>query len=357
MGNRRVSWSWGLLYIGVLFLLTNLAFVPCTAVSAESLDSSTQLRLSVEGKMKGKTIALIPNTLGTPLFDAWAHVLRKEGEAIGMNLVVRDAALSGARMTEAISQLIAMPPDKRPAVIVVHNPNVMLLAKLLKKAEEAGIYVIQVNMVSNYKTDAYVGADWHTMGIEIGEDMCKACGKGSGNSGKVAVIEGEATSAPVLEVNRAMMSVLEKHPEMKVVASQVANWDPNKAHDIMVTLLQQHPDLCAVRGEWGVMMKGAAEAAKEAGLLFSQKGQVHIYASGGSQQVDCQMVEDGLFYKYWGYPAPIQAHDIMAAAKILLQAGLKPGSLKLAIYTPTLPISKEDPGFGCFDPDKYKWPY
>ena len=342
--------------VTVLFALSLLSLLTIGGMAADQkADSSTELRLGIEKKMKGKTIALIPNTLGTPLFDTWAHVLKTEAEAMGMNFIVRDAALSGSRMTAAISELIARPPESRPAVIIVHNPNVMLLARLLKKAEEAGIYVVQVNMVSNYKTDAYVGADWHSMGIEQAEDIVKTCGEGSGNSGKVAIVEGETTSAPVLEMNRAMMSVFEKHPEIKVVSKQSANWNPVNAHDITATVLQQHPDLCATIGAWGLMMKGSSEAGNELGLLYSQKGQLHVYASGGAPDHICQSIQEGQLYKYWGYLAPIQAHDIMTAAKVLLQAGLKPGSMRLALYSPTQIISKE--AGECFNPGNYKWPF
>ncbi len=353
-GSVFLSWKRFAVTIFCALFLVPLLTMGAGAGDQKS-DSSTELRLNVENKMKGKTIALIPNTLGTPLFDTWAHVLKTEAEAMGMHFIVRDAALSGSRMTAAISELIARPPEKRPAVIVVHNPNVMLLARLLKKAEKAGVYVVQVNMVSNYKTDAYVGANWHSMGIEQAEDIVKTCGEGSGNSGKVAIVEGETTSAPVLEMNRAMMSVFEKHPEIKVVSKQSANWNPVNAHAITATVLQQHPDLCATIGAWGLMMKGAAEAGKEAGLLFSQKGQLHVYASGGAPDHICQSIQGGQLYKYWGYLAPIQAHDIMTAAKIVLQAGLKPGSMRLALYSPTQVISK-DAGT-CFDPSNYKWPF
>jgi len=55
-------------------------------------------------------------------------------------------------------------------VLIVHNPDVNSYAKLLKRAEEAGIHVIQVNMRSNYSSDVYVGADW----IAIGEAETQA---------------------------------------------------------------------------------------------------------------------------------------------------------------------------------------
>ena len=59
---------------------------------------------------------------------------------------------------------------------MIHNPDVQTYAKLIKKAEDEGIYVVQINMRSAQPSTVFVGADW----VEIGErdtqavvDACK----------------------------------------------------------------------------------------------------------------------------------------------------------------------------------------
>ena len=44
-------------------------------------------------------------------------------------------------------------------MLIVQNPSVTLLMKDLKRAESQGTHVIQINMSSNYKSGAFVGAD------------------------------------------------------------------------------------------------------------------------------------------------------------------------------------------------------
>ena len=83
-----------------------------------------------------------------------------------MKLEIRDPHFSADAGAQAITSLISEKPD----VLVVHNPDVNSYARLLKRAEEAGIHVIQINMRSNYNSDAYVGADW----IGIGEAEANA---------------------------------------------------------------------------------------------------------------------------------------------------------------------------------------
>lgn len=319
-----------------------------TAATAQEMTggkSSQELRAKVEKALEGKTVAWVPVALGIPLTDIWTKVMREEAEQRGMKFIVRDPNWNTAAELQAVSGLIADKPD----VMVVHNPNVQLLAKELKRAEEAGIYVIQVNMVSNYKTDSYVGANWFDVGRLVGEDIVKECGTGSGKSGKVAIVQGELTSAASIEQLEGTMAALSKDKAIKVVSSQAANWDATKAHDITATVLQQNPDLCATFGFWGVMQAGAAQAVKAAG----KQDQVKVYASGGDGKFDCEAVDSGLFYKFLSYNSPDQAKTIIQLASFLLQSGQKPGTFRTANFSSLTMMSKGNYDRAlCYDPGR-----
>ena len=60
-------------------------------------------------------------------------------------------------------------------------------AKLLQRAESEGIYVMQVNMGSGYRSSAFVGANWIEIGERATEAVVKAC---KGKSDKVAIVQG-----------------------------------------------------------------------------------------------------------------------------------------------------------------------
>jgi len=310
-------------------------------------NSSAELKQLVTSKLKGKTVAWVPTTLGFPLTDMWTHVMKQEAEQMGVNLVVRDPAFNTTAQLDAVTALVASKPD----VLIVHNFNVQLLAKQLKAAEDAGIYVIQVNMVSNYKTDAYVGADWEQIGRMVGEEVVASCGKGSGSSGKVAVIQGQLTSAASIEQLKGFTTAVAKDPTIKIVSSQAADWDATKANNLTTSVLQQHPDLCATFGFWGTMQDGAAQAVKAAGKV----GKVKVYASGEGSRQDCNNVNSGLFHKFLNYNGPNQGRAIMQQASNLLQSGRKAGSARMAFYSTPSWITKEnfDPAV-CFDVPKAK---
>src|ERR1700683_1147586 len=154
---------------------------------------------------EGKTIAFVPVTMGIDLTEGWAAVMRKQADRLGVKLGDRDPHCRADAGAQAITSLIQEKPD----VLVVHNPDVQSYARLLKRAEEAGIHVVQINMRSNYNSDVYVGA----AGIGIGEAEAQAvvdkCG--AGTSGKVAILQGQPTSASDSGMMKGADNVFSKH--------------------------------------------------------------------------------------------------------------------------------------------------
>src|ERR1700742_2006859 len=154
----------------------------------------------------GKTIAFVPVTMGIDLTEGWAAVMRQQADRLGMKFEVRDPHFSADAGAQALTSLISEKPD----VIVVHNPDIQSYAKLLKRAEEAGIHVIQINMRSNYNSDVYVGADW--IGIGEAEEQGVIDKGGGGASGKVAVLQGQPTSGSDSGMMKGVENVFTKHP-------------------------------------------------------------------------------------------------------------------------------------------------
>lgn len=327
------------------FALTALAGPVLAADAPKPSKNALELQARAEKALRGKTIGWVPVTLGIPLADEWTATMKQEAEKLGMKLVVRDPGWNATAQLQAVSALIGEKVD----VIVVQNPNVQLLARELKRANEAGIYVVQVNMASNYDGDAYVGADFIRVGQLLGEDVVKACGKGSGTSGKVQIVQGELTATASLDQLAGLMEALNKDETIKVVSNQAANWDATKALDITSSVIQQHPDLCASVGFWGVMQRGASQALKTAGKL----DQVKSYASGEGGPADCDMLQQGLLHKYMNYQARLQGHDIIQTISFLLQNGDKPGTKHIANFSQLVMLDKETgKGDACYSARK-----
>ena len=318
-----------------------LAMALPAAAQEAGTKTARELRAAADTALKGKTIAYVPIALGVPLADEWGRVVKEEAEWRGMKYVVRDPNNNPSAMQQAVSALI----DEKPAVLIVQNPSVTLLMKDLKRAEAQGTHVIQINMSSNYKSSAFVGADWVEVGRMLASEVVKQCGAGSGKSGKVQIVQGELTAAASVDQIGGIIEILNKDPSIKVVSNQAANWDANTALNLTSTVIQQHPDLCASVGFWGIMQSGAAQAIRNAGKI----DQVKVYASGEGSQLDCDQVNDGNFTKFLSYKATEQGHDLAMTAVGLLESGEKPGTRNLALYTRPIWVDKTNASGGnCF---------
>lgn len=277
----------------------------------------------------GKTIAFVPVTMGIDLTDGWAAVMKRQADRLGMKFEIRDPHFSADAGAQAITSLIAEKPD----VLVVHNPDVQSYARLLKRAEEAGIHVIQINMRSNYNSDVYVGADWIGIGEAEANGIIKKCG--AGTSGKVAILQGQPTSGSDSGMMKGVENVFSKHPEIKTVANLAGEWDATKAHSIISTVIQSNPDLCGVVGFWDVMDLGAAAAIKESGKPIA------LVTSGGGEQMACDNVAKGVFDEEIAYQVMEQGRDLNDMISTVIESGLPAGKLKAVIYSPQLIISKD----------------
>ncbi len=173
-----------------------LAAMTAPALAQQGLDEPFQKPF--KEALAGKTVAYVPVAMNFDLTEGWYAGLKKELEPFGVKFVIRDANWNTNAGAQAVTSLIS----EKPAVMVVHNPDVQTYAKLLQRAENEGIYVIQINMGSAYRSSAFVGANWVEIGERQTEGVVKAC---EGKSNKIAIIQGAlsaAASAYTLEGRR-----------------------------------------------------------------------------------------------------------------------------------------------------------
>ena len=279
-----------------------------------------------ESDIAGKKVIFVPISMGISLTEGWARRMKQHADIYGYTLEIRDAAFNTGVMAELLAKAISDKPD----VLVVHNPTVQLLARQIKQAESQGIKVLQINLQSNQPSTAFVGANWERIGREIAEDIVKECGEGSGKSGKVAIIPGQLTAADSVMMNDAAFKVFDAHPEIQVVSNQASDWEPEKARQITATVLQQHPDLCAIFGHWDVHTMGAGNAVKDAG----KADDVLVYSTGGGDEVACKAVEDGIQDRIWSYDADGQGRDAGTVIDLMLQGAAASDGAMLTIESP-----------------------
>src|SRR5450631_4424660 len=319
-------------------LKTMLCGIGLAAAAASPALAQKGLDEPFQGAFKeslaGKTVAYVPVAMNFDLTEGWFAGLKKELEPYGVKVIVRDPNWSTKAGAQAVTTLIS----EKPVEMIIHNPDVQTYAKLLQRAENEGIYVIQINMGSAYRSTGFVGANWIEIGEKDAEAVVKAC---EGKSNKIAIVQGALSAAASAYTLKGVENVLAKHPEIKVVSSQAADWDAAKAKAITQTVLKQNPDLCGIVGFWDGMDIGTAAAIKEAGLT----GKVFLATSGGGEQKGaCDQVKSGAFDLDLSYDVPTQASNMAAEIKWLLQNKGKTGAAKGSIYTTIIPINKSNAG-------------
>ena len=329
-------------------LLPGLIIAVCAAMAtiASAQAVKDPYRDPALNALKDKKIAYLPISLGFDMAQAWGGVTKLMAQRYDMKFSTQDPNWSTDAMAQAFTSLIAEHPD----VIVTQNPDIQSLARLLKQANAAGIYVIQVNMQGAIQTDAFVGPDFIAIGEQEANTVVKACGKDSGKSGKIAIVQGVLTGGVSFYQVQGITQALSLHPEIHVVSSQAADWDASKARSITETVLQQNPDLCAIIDVWDGQARGTGAAIQQAG----RQGQVMLVTSGGGAQSECDALADGTFSVAINYNGVGMGRDIASAIMMLLQAKQPAGAIKFQLYSPTRVMTKADVKQGtCWNPDTY----
>lgn len=322
-----------------IFKTAAMAIAACTALVVVGSASAQQsindpARDAYYSGLSGRKVVFVPVFMGLDLTEGWSKVMTLQADALGYDYEVRNSNFNTAAGAQTITSLISEKPD----VIVVQNPDVQSYARLLKRAEDAGIHVIQLNMKTNILTSGFVGADV----VGIGELQAKAatakCGSAE-NPGKVLILAGPPTSPFSAYMLKGYENILDGNAEMEVVGVQSTGaYESAKAKSITQVVLQQHPDLCAILGVWDNTDIGTAAAIAEAG-----KGeQVFVSTSGGGGELSCKGIREGMWQHYVSYDVPGQSRDLNALISAALQDTSEVGDTKTILYTPLVEYTSEN---------------
>ena len=285
--------------------------------------------------MKGKRVMLIPMAMGFDLAQGWASYIKKEVDAFGGTFETRDPNWSVEAGAQAITEAISS--DTRPDVLIVHSPDLNSYARLLKKAQAAGTYVILIDNPANFAADAFVGSDWDRLGQLEAEAVIKGCGPNS--SKKIGLVQGDQVNSSSLYQYAGIMKVMAKNPDFQIVAKPDSNWDATTSRNVTTTMLQQNPDICGIIDFWDGDAVGAAAAIRDAKM---QDKVFLVTTGGGEKTADCDKLVDGTYGAVVMTELHQQSRDINAIIKFLLQSGQPAGTAKTYIYTLEKATTKAD---------------
>lgn len=187
------------------------------------------------------------------------RALEAKAKELGVELIVNDAQRSAERQVQQVENFIAQKVD----AIVLNPCEVEASSPAVDKALAAGIPIVNVNSETRSAPTAFVGSrDEESAELAMGYLAKRLNGQGN-----VVMMHGFMGQAAQLNRDRGAREVLAKHPGLKLLADQTAEWDRAKAIALMENWIQSFgPQINAVFAQNDEMGLGAVIALEQAKL-------------------------------------------------------------------------------------------
>lgn len=209
------------------------------------------------------------------------QAMKEEARTQGVKLIVNDAQRSAEKQVQQVENFILQQVD----AIILNPCEVEASSPAVDKAVAAGIPIINVNSETRSAPTAFVGS----RDEESGRIAMQFIADQLGGEGNVMMMHGYMGQAAQIKREQGGREILEKHPEMKLLASQTAEWDRAKAITLMENWIQSYGDkMAAVFAHNDEMGMGAVIALEQAKM----KDKV-IVASVDAIADALQAVKDG----------------------------------------------------------------
>jgi ribose transport system substrate-binding protein len=207
----------------------------------------------------GTSVGLSISTLNNPFFVSLRDGAQAEAAAQGLNLITVDAEDDPAKQIAGVEDLI----QKKVRVIMINPTDSDAVANVVKEATGAGIKVISLDRaVNGAEVSSHIASDNVAGGKMAGDFLVKKLG-GKGN---VVELIGVPGSSAARERGEGFEAVVTANPQLKLVASQPADFERAKGLSVMENILQSSRDVQGVFAQNDEMALGAQRALEEAGL-------------------------------------------------------------------------------------------
>jgi ribose transport system substrate-binding protein len=266
---------------------------------------------------------------------AWSKGIE---EVLKPQQVIDYQLLDGQNKVDVQATLMDTLINQGAAVIFLQPIDSVALAPSIAKAKRAGIAVITLNIDATEPHAAHVEMN-HYFGAM---DIAKVMGDKMGGKGKVAILN--APPGIIIRDQRTngfVEGMKKHHPEIKIVADQVADWDRKKAQDVITTILAANPDLGGVYGVNDSMALGAVDVAKAKNLI----GTVAIFGNDG-EVAALESIEAGELTGTQYTDVYQQGRLAAAAATVLATGGVSAKSVtqQAHLLMPYLIVTKDNVG-------------
>ncbi len=265
-----------MLLLSLVFTLVLAACAPAAAPSGASdapaaddggSDEDAPLRI-------GYSVATLENAF----FVGMTAGVVSQAEAEGAELLQANANGDASTQVNQILDLITQGVD----VLILNPINADGIVPVVERANEAGIPVITLDRGSSGgEVASFLETDNIAMGKEaaqyIAEKLTERYGEAKGNVVNLQGLRG-TTAAEARE--EGFTTEIANYPGITVVVNQAADFNQEKALNIMSNAIQANPQIDAVFGANDDNAMGAVKAIEQAGLSTNPDDENYIYVIG-----------------------------------------------------------------------------
>jgi ribose transport system substrate-binding protein len=226
-------------------------------------------------KTAGKKIAVIVSTLNNPWFVFLAETAAVKAKSLGYEARIFDSQNNTALESDHFENIIVAGFD----AILFNSTDADGSIANVQKAKDAGIPVFcmdrEINSLnvatSQILSDSYSGS------VAIGKYFTRQLNK----KGTYVELLGLVGDNNTWARSKGFHSVTDQYKGLKMVAQQSADFDRNKAMEVMESILQAHPSIDAVFCGNDAMAMGAYQALVSAG----KAEKVKVFGFDGAEDV------------------------------------------------------------------------
>ena len=288
----------------------------------------------------GETVKIIASV--PPTDHGWLGAISKDAQAAADQHDDVDFELVQAADADSQAQQIEQAIAEKPDVLVVLPQDGAALTPVAQKAERAGIPVVNIDRLFTAPdaATATVLGDNYQIGVLAANyisDELKC-------NGNVVEIQGLAGISVTTDRTKGFTDTLKKKCPgggVKIVASQPADFNPDKGLTVMENILQAQSDIDAVYTHDDDMAQGVVQAIRNA----NRDDDMFLTGVGGSQDAMKQIEEGGLYRATFLYNPNMAGTAVNMARLIALGEGfseLVPPEVPRQVVVPAAVVTQDN---------------
>ena len=231
---------------------------------------------------KKKTMAVVVSTLNNPWFVFLAETAAAKAKSLGYEARIFDSQNNTALESDHFDNIIVSDFD----AILFNSTDANGSVANVLKAKAAGIPVFCMDREVNdaQAPTSQILSDSYSGSVAIGKYFTQQLKK----KGKYVELLGLVGDNNTWARSKGFHSVVDNYKELTMVAQQSADFDRNKAMEVMESILQAHPDIDAVFCGNDGMASGAYQALLTAG----KADKVKVFGFDGAEDVITSISEN-----------------------------------------------------------------